>query len=236
MMMTSAAQIIVIDDNADVVDILTTYLADEGYRVSGALSGDDGLHRVISSHPDLVILDIALPGNMNGIEMLKRIRSIAPTTKVVVVSGNTDSVLAREALELGALAYIDKPFDLDYLKRVVAMALEPEDTLRGNRPQAAVVEHLESAGLVAAWSGLEYLSVPQWRTAFEMADTIFGVDVATGEEILVFGRDALQMIPATGADHLRVLRISIDTGGDDLEVLLAACEIYRGRHDYEAGT
>ena len=60
---------------------------------------------------------------MNGIEVLRRIRSINPTVKVIMVTGNTDPLLAREALELGALAYVDKPFDFDYLKRVVAMAL-----------------------------------------------------------------------------------------------------------------
>ena len=74
------------------------------------------------SRPDLVLLDILMPG-LNGIEVLKRIRSITPTTKVIMVTGNADLRLAREALELGAVAYVDKPFDLAYLKRVVAMAL-----------------------------------------------------------------------------------------------------------------
>jgi len=85
------------------------------------------------------------------------------------------------------------------------------------------------------WSGLEYLKVPQWRTAFDAADVIFGVDVATGREILVFDRGELPMIAVTGmSDRLRVLRISIDGVGDELELLVAACEAYRGHHDYEA--
>ncbi len=77
--------------------------------------------------PDRVLLDIVLPG-MNGIEVLKRIRSINPSTRVVMLTGNINPSVARTALELGALAYIDKPFDLPYLKRVVAMALR-EGTL-----------------------------------------------------------------------------------------------------------
>jgi CheY-like chemotaxis protein len=80
------------------------------------------LKLAILSRPELILLDIALPG-MTGIELLKRIRSIMPTTRVIMVSGNTDPVLAREALELGALACVDKPFDFAYLKRVIAMAL-----------------------------------------------------------------------------------------------------------------
>jgi DNA-binding NtrC family response regulator len=84
---------------------------------------DEGLKLFVLSHPHLVLLDIALRGTSNGIEVLKRIRSISPTTPVIVVSGMADPVRARQALELGALAYVDKPCDLAYLKRVVAMAL-----------------------------------------------------------------------------------------------------------------
>jgi DNA-binding response OmpR family regulator len=122
-MKVPTARILVIDDNPAVVHILATVLGEEGYRVSSALTSDEGLKLFVLSHPDLVLLDIALPG-MNGIEVLKRIRSIAPTARVVMVSGIADPARAREALELGALAYIDKPFDLAYLKRVVAMALQ----------------------------------------------------------------------------------------------------------------
>jgi DNA-binding response OmpR family regulator len=119
---TPAARILVIDDNPHVVDILRSYLREEGYRVIGALTSDEGLKLAILSRPELVLLDIALPGT-NGIELLKRIRSINPTSRVIMVTGNIDPALARKALELGALAYIDKPFDLAYLKRVIAMAL-----------------------------------------------------------------------------------------------------------------
>jgi DNA-binding response OmpR family regulator len=121
-----AGRILVIDDNPGVVDILAAHLRAEGYGVSGALTGDEGLKDFILARPDLVLLDITLPGEMNGIELLKRSRTIDPTGRVIMVTGNTDPASAREALELGALAYIDKPFDFAYLKRVVAMALRPE--------------------------------------------------------------------------------------------------------------
>jgi DNA-binding NtrC family response regulator len=123
MKVPSATRILVVDDHPGVVDILVTCLREEGYGVLGALTGDVGLKDFILSRPDLVLLDIALPGGMNGIELLKRIRSISPTARVIVVTGNQDPLLAREAFRLGALAYVDKPFDLTYLKRVVAMAL-----------------------------------------------------------------------------------------------------------------
>src|SRR5262245_59179811 len=119
---TPAGRILVIDDNQNVVDVLGRCLREEGYGVLGALTGDEGLKLAILSRPELVLLDITLPGT-NGIEQLKRIRSINPATRVIMVTGNTDPALAREALELGALAYIDMPFDFAYLKRVIAVAL-----------------------------------------------------------------------------------------------------------------
>ena len=118
-----SARILVVDDHPGVVDILVTCLREEGYGVLGALTSDEGLKDFILSRPDLVLLDIALAGGMNGIELLTRIRSISPTARVIVVTGNQDPLLVREAFQLGALAYVDKPFDLTYLKRVVAMAL-----------------------------------------------------------------------------------------------------------------
>ena len=125
MVRASGVRILVIDDNPEVVDLLVTCLREEGYGALGALTSDEGLQLVIPYRPDLVLLDLTLPG-MNGIEVLKRIRSIAPATKVIMVTGSTDPLLAREVLGLGALAYIDKPFDFAYLKRVVAMALRPD--------------------------------------------------------------------------------------------------------------
>jgi DNA-binding response OmpR family regulator len=83
------------------------------------------LQLVTLFQPDLVLLGVALPG-LNGIEVLKRIRAINPAIGVIMVTGNTDPRLAREALELGAIAYVDKPFDFAYLKRVVVMALRPD--------------------------------------------------------------------------------------------------------------
>ena len=123
-MKVPTAKILVIDDNPEVVDTLATCLREQGYGVLGASTGDEGLKDFILSRPDLVLLDIALPGGMDGIELLKRIHSINPVSRVVMVTGNTDPELAREALKLGALAYVDKPFDFDYLKRVIAMALQ----------------------------------------------------------------------------------------------------------------
>ncbi len=128
MMRAPVARILVIDDDPEVVDVLVTCLREQGYGALGALTSDDGLRLITRGRPDLVLLDVALPG-MNGIDVLKRIRSIDPTLRVIMVTGSKDPLLAGEALQLGALAYVDKPFDLAHLKRIVAMALRPDQTI-----------------------------------------------------------------------------------------------------------
>jgi CheY-like chemotaxis protein len=128
------SRILVIDDDPRLVDLVANCLREEGYRVSSALTSDEGLKLVVMSRPDLILLDLMLPG-VNGIDMLKRIRAINLTNRVIMVTGNTDPLLARESLEFGALAYIDKPFDFDCLKRVVAMALQAQTQQPDNYSQ-----------------------------------------------------------------------------------------------------
>jgi DNA-binding response OmpR family regulator len=118
-----AARILVIDDDRAVVRLLVVRLEEEGYTVLSAVTSDEGLKLVTLFTPDLVLLDMGLP-DKSGLELLKRIRAINPAIAVIMVTGNTDPQRAREALELGARAYVDKPFDVAYLKRVVAMALQ----------------------------------------------------------------------------------------------------------------
>ena len=118
-------RILVIDDNASVLDMISAFLRGEGYGVLAALTSDDGLKLAILARPELVLLDIGLPGT-NGLELLMRIRLMNPSARVIMVTGNTDPALAHEAFRLGALAYVDKPFDLTYLKRVIAMALRED--------------------------------------------------------------------------------------------------------------
>ena len=98
MMKVSPARILVVDDELAMVELLVSLLEEEGYEVSSAVTSDEGLKLFTLSRPDLVLLDIALPG-MSGIEMFRRIRSIDPTARVVMVSGVADPVRAREALE-----------------------------------------------------------------------------------------------------------------------------------------
>jgi DNA-binding response OmpR family regulator len=94
------SRILVIDDDPRVVDLVANCLREERYGVSSALTSDEGLKLVVMSRPDLILLDLMLPG-LDGIDMLKRIRAIKLTNRVIIVTGNTDPRLAWESLEFG---------------------------------------------------------------------------------------------------------------------------------------
>lgn len=111
-------KILVVDDEQGILDFFNKALNKEGYEVVTALNGLEAIKLVKEGKPDLVILDIKMPG-IDGIETLKRIRWLNKKTIVIMLTayGTLDS--AKEALRLGAHDYITKPFKLDYIKEVI---------------------------------------------------------------------------------------------------------------------
>ncbi|HUO62283.1 MAG TPA: response regulator [Terriglobales bacterium] len=112
--------IMVVDDVADVREVLAEYLELKGFDVRQASSGEEGLEKVAESRPDVVLLDLGLPG-LSGIETLRRLKSDNPALCVIVVSGNQDQDLAQKALAMGAADYVPKPVDFGYLQTILAI-------------------------------------------------------------------------------------------------------------------
>jgi two-component system nitrogen regulation response regulator NtrX len=105
--------ILIIDDEASICESLSGVLEDEGYSVNTAPSGEEGIRVMASETIDLVFLDILMPGGMDGIETLKRIKHHTPDVEVVMVSGHGTFDLALEAGQLGARDFLGKPLSLD---------------------------------------------------------------------------------------------------------------------------
>jgi DNA-binding response OmpR family regulator len=122
--MTSAAlgSILIVDDEQSVREVLSEYFSEQGYAVDTAGDGEEALAVVRRSTPDLVLLDVRMPG-IDGVETLRRMRGIAPAVSVIMVTANEDVGLARETLKLGALDYVAKPFDFVYLERAIMAGL-----------------------------------------------------------------------------------------------------------------
>src|SRR5881396_1951500 len=103
------SRILVIDDEAAIRDSLRMTLEYEGYEFVGAATGQEGLALVERESPDLVLLDVKMPG-MDGLEVLDRLRLLNEALPVVVISGHGTISTAVEATKKGAFDFIEKPF------------------------------------------------------------------------------------------------------------------------------
>jgi CheY-like chemotaxis protein len=117
-----AGRVLVVDDEADFREVLQDFLVDKGYDVRPAADGLAALSAVAGDAPDVVLLDIQMPG-LGGVDVLAAIRAIAPAVQVIMVSGTSNTDLAARSLAFGAFDYVTKPVDLAYLERSLETAI-----------------------------------------------------------------------------------------------------------------
>ena len=125
--------ILIVDDDTDLRRTLFLLL-DKAYKVSEAANGKEALRFLKKQRPRLVLLDVTMP-EMSGIEVLRAARELDKTLRIVMVTSHQEIELAKSALDLGAIAYVTKPFDADYIRGEVARLLTPPDgKAGGGRP------------------------------------------------------------------------------------------------------
>ena len=137
-------KILVIDDEKPTLMMFRLTLSAQGYDVFTAENGEEGLEAFARERPGIVLTDIKMPG-MNGVEVLKRIKAIDPTTQVIVITGHGDMDLAIQALNLDAADFINKPVQRELLEQALARARERHDRLS----DASVEVSLEWAAAAA---------------------------------------------------------------------------------------
>ncbi|HSF05685.1 MAG TPA: response regulator [Methylomirabilota bacterium] len=117
------SRVLLIDDDAAIIQMLSSHFqgGKQRYAVEAALSGEKGLAKLQARRPDVVLLDISMPG-MSGLEVLARIRGIDPSIPVIMVTGANHQESSR-ALK-NAFAYLPKPFDLRYVDHLVTLATD----------------------------------------------------------------------------------------------------------------
>ncbi len=118
--------ILIIDDEKDIRSALTGILEDEGYQVLSAASGLEGIECVRQELPDLILLDIWMPG-MDGLETLGKLKVQFPLTTVIMISGHGTIETAVRATKLGAFDFIEKPLSLEKVLISVANALQLQE-------------------------------------------------------------------------------------------------------------
>lgn len=112
-------RLLVVDDEPDICEFLVDYFTGKGYESIAAMSGEDALAKTKLFRPHVILLDVRMPGGIDGIEVLKRIREFDTFVGVIVVTGVLDEDIGRQALQLGAVDFITKPIDLEYLENSV---------------------------------------------------------------------------------------------------------------------
>jgi len=111
-------KILVVDDEEQICELLDKFLSQEGYQVITAATGEEALEKLEEESPQLVLLDIRMPG-MGGIECLRKIKEKNEKIGVIMTTAVGDTDTIKEAISLGVNDYILKPIDLDYLGKLI---------------------------------------------------------------------------------------------------------------------
>jgi DNA-binding NtrC family response regulator len=117
------AHILIVDDQESIRHFIEKAMLDEGYQVSTAGEGREGLQVVARQEPDLVLLDLRLP-DMHGLDVLKKLKEDDADLQVIIMTAFGDVESAVRAMKLGAHDYINKPINLEQLFITVEKALE----------------------------------------------------------------------------------------------------------------
>ncbi len=125
------ADILIVDDEADIRELVAGILEDEGHKTRLARDSDEALRAIEDRRPNLVVLDIWLQGSrLDGLEVLSAIKATYPDLPVVIISGHGNIETAVTAIRRGAYDYIEKPFKADRLLLVTLRALEASQLRR----------------------------------------------------------------------------------------------------------
>jgi DNA-binding NtrC family response regulator len=116
-------KILIVDDERQIRTIVRRLLEDEGYAVEAVDSGEEGVKKGLDLQPDLVLMDLSLPG-MDGIETMEMLRARGGDAQVILMTAYGTVASAVRAMKLGAFHYIEKPFDNDELLNLIGRALQ----------------------------------------------------------------------------------------------------------------
>jgi len=116
-------KVLIVDDQNGIRVLLLEVFSSEGYNTFQAANGKIALEIVKQEAPDLVLLDMKIPG-MDGLEILKHIKAIDPSIKVIMMTAYGELDMIKEATDLGALMHFTKPFDIDEMRMEVNRQLQ----------------------------------------------------------------------------------------------------------------
>jgi DNA-binding NtrC family response regulator len=177
--------ILVVDDDQDTQDLLREVLAEEGYQVTTAGSAEQALE--IGQHElfDVIISDMKLGPDLNGLDVLRAYKSVQPESEVILITAFGSMETAIEAVKAGAFDYISKPFKVDEVLLQVGRALENRNLIRENRN---LKRQLESQGQLSSLVGRSPAMLEIYKKIAMVAESrstvlIYG-ESGTGKELV----------------------------------------------------
>jgi DNA-binding NtrC family response regulator len=124
--------VLVVDDMPEQIEIASKMLSKLGYRVATATSGEEAVAYLRDNKVDLVVLDMIMPGGMDGLETYKRIKEIHPGQRVIIASGFSESERVVMLQRLGAGEYVQKPYTLERFGVAVRQELDRLEKLKSS--------------------------------------------------------------------------------------------------------
>jgi len=173
--------ILIVDDEKDIRTALCGILEDEGYQVLCAESGAEGIETARHELPDLILLDIWMPG-MDGLETLEKLKSLLPQVTVIMISGHGTIDTAVRATKLGAFDFIEKPLSLEKVLISVANALQLQEL----KVENAELKRSVSADYELIGESAEIVTVREQvrRVAPTSASVLINGENGSGKELI----------------------------------------------------
>jgi two-component system cell cycle sensor histidine kinase/response regulator CckA len=164
--MTSRPSILLVDDDHDILESLTLILSRKGYQVEAALTGADALIKARQQAPAVALIDLRLQ-EMSGLDLMRQVKKSCPGTQTIIGTGHTSKAAAIEATNLGAFAYVEKPYDIEHLLVTLRRAVEKQEAEETIAFQATLLQNISDA--VIATDGES--RIRSWNRA---AEEIYG--------------------------------------------------------------
>jgi len=175
--------ILIIDDDDQLRQSFEKLLVEEGYTVESAPSGEAGLNLVQRKVPDLVILDMRLPG-MNGLETFQSIHEIEPKLPVIIMTAYGTTETAIEATKMGAFDYMLKPFDVPDMLKIISQALEAGRFMRSPVEMDSIPEEASHEAIIGRSRSMQDVYKAIGKVSSSDATVLIRGDSGTGKELV----------------------------------------------------
>ncbi|OGP93475.1 MAG: hypothetical protein A2156_11280 [Deltaproteobacteria bacterium RBG_16_48_10] len=228
-------KVLIVDDVPDTQEMIRRLLGFEGFKVLTASTGEEAVKRIEEEHPEVVLMDISLPG-IDGNEALRRIKKIKPFPSVIILTAFATLDNAIQALKEGASDFVKKPFENDHLIHIVHQSL---DKYRALREKERLEEEIRRLSITDDLTGLynhrhfyktlesELARLKRQKTPLSLL--MFDIDNFKRYNDRYGHLEGDKVLRKIGEIVLRSIRSNVDSGyrygGDEFAVLLISASV-----------